>query len=248
MFENIPDYILKTSNLEVKKLGLIPTWSYSALKDYEKCPHRSYLKKVKKIEDPSGPAAKRGNEIHEQAEHYINGTIGEMPDTLKKFESSFKEFRELYSAACVTVEEDWGFTKDWEPCGWTAPDVWARIKIDAFVEQDQTSARVIDFKTGKKWGNEITHSMQCLLYAIGAFYRIPQLEFIQTELWYLDKKETMEKSYSREQAMVFAPNFQKRAVDMTSATTFPPTPSINACKWCSYGKGDDPVCPHGIYT
>ena len=31
------------------QLGLVPSWSYSALKIYETCPYRSYIQKVKKI-------------------------------------------------------------------------------------------------------------------------------------------------------------------------------------------------------
>ena len=42
-------------------------------------------------------------------------------------------------------------------------------KLDAYVKEDDTSARVIDYKTGKRFGNEIGHSQQCLLYAIAAF-------------------------------------------------------------------------------
>ena len=38
-----------------------------------------------------------------------------------------------------------------------AKDVWARIKLDAIVHEDETSARVIDYKTGRQFGNEIAH-------------------------------------------------------------------------------------------
>jgi len=247
MIKKIPDYILKASKLKIDSLGLIPTWSYSALKDYEKCPQRSFLKKIKGIAEPSGPAAQRGNEIHEEAEQYISGSLGELPKSLKKFEGSFKELRDLYIDAKVMVEEEWGFTQDWGICSWTHPNIWAKVKIDAFVEESENSARVIDFKTGKKWGNEIAHSQQCLLYTIAAFYRYPKLEFCQAELWYLDKKETTIRQYNRDQAMMFAPGFHNRGIKMTTATTFDPTPSIDSCRWCSYGKGENPPCTWGKY-
>jgi hypothetical protein len=57
-----------------------------------------------------------------------------------------------------------------------APDVWGRIKLDAFVHETETSARVIDYKTGKAFGNEIAHSQQALVYAIGSFFRYPDLQ------------------------------------------------------------------------
>ena len=51
--------------------GPLRAWSYSALKVYEECPYRSYIQKVKKIQEPSGPAAERGTMIHQEAEDGI---------------------------------------------------------------------------------------------------------------------------------------------------------------------------------
>ena len=132
------------------------------------------------------------------------------------------------------MEGDWGFTIDWEPCAWMAPNVWARIKLDAIVYETETSARVIDYKTGKMFGNEISHSQQALTYAIGSFFRYPELQHVQTELWYLDHGETTLQAYTRDEAMVFVPKLHERAIAMTTATSFPPNPSTYNCKWCSY--------------
>jgi CRISPR/Cas system-associated exonuclease Cas4 (RecB family) len=228
------------------KLGDVPTWSYSALKVFEECPYRTYISRVKKVREPSGPAAERGTEIHQQAEDFVSGKLGELPDTLKKFEDEFHELRTLFNDAKVELEGEWGFDLDWNPVGWVEQATWARIKLDALVHEDETSARVIDYKTGKKWGNEITHSQQCLLYAIGTFFRYPHLQFVKTELWYLDKSETTIKTFTREQAMNFAPGFYNRAIAMTTCTDFAPTPSKSACKWCSFRKGDEPECTWGV--
>ena len=133
-----------------------------------------------------------------------------------------------------------------QPVGWLEDKTWGRIKLDAMVLEDETSARVIDYKTGRKDGNEIPHSHQALLYAIGSFYKYPDLQYAQTELWYLDKGETMIKNYTRNDAMVFAPGYYQRAIRMTTATDFNPTPSKQNCRWCSYRKGDEPQCVHGI--
>ena len=146
----------------------------------------------------------------------------------------------------VEVEGDWGFTIDWEPCEWMAPDVWARVKLDVIVQETETSARVIDHKTGRMFGNEISHAHQALTYAIASFFRFPQLEHVQTELWYLDHGEITSQAYTRDEAMVFMPTLHKRALVMTTATQFPPNPSKNSCRWCSYGKGDYPICEWGM--
>jgi ATP-dependent helicase/DNAse subunit B len=59
-------------------LGEVRSWSYSALKVYEECPYRTYISRVKGIKEPSGAAADRGTQIHQYAEDYVNGTMGEM--------------------------------------------------------------------------------------------------------------------------------------------------------------------------
>lgn len=228
------------------QLGPLKAWSYSALKVFEECPYRSYISKVKKIPEPSGPAAERGTLIHQQAEDYVNGTLGEFPDTLNKFKSQFEELRELFIDAKVELEGEWGFDINWQPCGWMEKATWARIKLDALVHQDEQSARVIDYKTGKKWGNEIGHAQQCLLYAIATFFRYPHIQFVQTELWYLDQNETTTKQWTREQAMQFTPNWHRRAIAMTTAEDFSPTPSKDSCRWCHYRKGEFPECSWGV--
>ena len=61
------------------KLGLTPQWSFSALKVFEECPYRTYISRVKRIAEPSSPAADRGSAIHQEAEDYVSGKLGEMP-------------------------------------------------------------------------------------------------------------------------------------------------------------------------
>jgi CRISPR/Cas system-associated exonuclease Cas4 (RecB family) len=229
-----------------KKLGLIPAWSHSTLKTFETCAYRSYIAKVRRIQEDYGPAAARGSEIHGLAEDYVQAKIAELPKELAKFTEEFKTLRELFAKAKVEVEGEWGFTIDWEPCGWLERETWARIKLDAIVHETETSARVIDYKTGKMFGNEISHSQQALTYAIGSFFRYPDLQHVQTELWYLDHGETTRQAYTRDEAMIFMPKLHERAIVMTTATKFPPNPSSYSCKWCFYKKGDDPVCQHAL--
>ena len=157
-----------------EKLGPLKAWSFSALKTFEECAYRAYLSRVQKIPEPTNAAASRGSKIHEQAEAYVKGELGEMPQELKKFAQDFDHLRALYADARVELEGDWGFTMDWEPTSWVGSTTWVRIKLDALVFEEDNSARVIDYKTGKKWGNEIMHGQQCLLYAIGTFYRYPE--------------------------------------------------------------------------
>jgi len=151
----------------------------------------------------------------------------------------------MYDDGKVELEGEWGFTIEWETCHWMAKNVWARIKLDAIVHEDDTSARVIDYKTGRQFGNEISHGQQALTYAIGSFLRYPDLQHVQTELWYLDHGTVTEQSYTRDQALLFLPKLHQRAIVMTTAEKFPPNPSKTNCKWCSYKNGEEPACQWG---
>ena len=226
--------------------GLVPAWSYSTLKTFEECPYRIYISKVRKVREPSGPAAERGSKIHQEAEDFVNGKLTEFPGSLVKFEDEFHQLKKLYIDGQVELEGEWAFTVDWGQTKWMSTDCWARVKLDAYIQEDQTSARVIDYKTGKKIGNEIPPSQQCLLYALAAFMRSPELEYVSSELWYLDHGETTTVPYTREEALMFLPGIHERAIKMTTCDDFAPNPSKNNCKWCSYKKGDQPDCQWGV--
>lgn len=241
-----PDLISTVEVTEDLELGLVPAWSYSALKTFESCAYRTYISKVKRVQEDFGPAAERGTRIHDQAEQFVRSELAELPEALRKFSQNFEELKQLFADGKVETEGEWGFTQKWEPTGWISPDTWARIKLDALVHESETSARVIDYKTGKQMGNEIAHSQQALIYAIGTFFMYPDLEILNTEMWYLDHGTTMEQTYTRDEAMIFMPKLHERAVAMTTATKFPPNPSTYNCRWCSFGKGSEPHCEWGI--
>jgi RecB family exonuclease len=215
--------------------GAIKTWSASSLKKFENCPYHIFLQYVKKIPEKENPAAGRGNEIHKLAEEYVKGELAELPKELEKFKTAFEALRAQFTEGNVTCEENWGFTIEWAPTNWTAKDVWGRAKLDAFIRSnDGMSATVIDYKTGRKFGNEIAHTTQGIIYTLAAFMRFPLLEFIKVEFWYLDKAEKLECTFTREQAMVLFLKIHNRATQLTSCTEFRPNPSITNCKWCPY--------------
>ena len=131
-------------------------------------------------------------------------------------------------------------------CAWGDKDAWARIKLDAFVRLSKTHAVVIDYKTGKKFGNEIKHAEQTQLYQLAAFLRYPELETIDVELWYTDQDDLTHMKYTRSQGMRFFQNFNQRGIAMTSAEEFPPSPNVFACKWCPYGPRGTGDCDKGV--
>lgn len=213
--------------------GPITKWSFSALQTFESCPFRLFVKRIKGVKEPSSEAMTRGNEIHDLAESYVRGQILELPKELEKFEDEFIKLRDEFADGNVECEENWGFDKEWQVTeSWYDKNTWAMIKLDAFVREDDLSATVIDYKTGKKWGNELKHGQQGITYVIAAFARYPELEVIEYQFWYLDKGETLSKRFNRKQIGLIAPRFNQRALALTQATEFPPTPSKTNCKWC----------------
>lgn len=230
-------------------LGPLRTWSFSSLMNYETCPYRAYLSGVKRLPQPESEALLRGSQIHEQIENYIQGQSDDL-SMVKHQHGIIDTVREDYANGKCQVEENWGYTRDWVTTGWTAPDTWARIKLDAFVQEDDNIGVVYDWKSGRKFGNEAKHATQLMVYAIGSFMRYPQLEYIIASMVYVDKNEELTVRYTRDSAAQFKKTIDKRALAMTTATDFPPRPNKFNCKWCPYKEpieeGQPPPCPWGV--
>lgn len=222
--------------------GAIPTWSYSRLSTFLKCPY-SILLQSRGQKQSTHPAALRGIQIHELAENFIKGEITKLPKELKKFETYFEKLAELYPTGTVTPEEKWAFDIDWNPCSWDSPDLWGRGIVDCFVKEDETSAILTDFKTGKSRYNEVSHARQIIYYSLAGMFRFPEIEYLTTQLLYLDEGKTVEKNFTRQQVMQFLPEYTKRAVGMTTCTLFKPKPSYDACRFCSF---KEETCDYGI--
>jgi PD-(D/E)XK nuclease superfamily len=231
-------------------LGPVKAWSYSSLKKFEQCPYGIQLAKVDKLKGPErdeNHPAERGNKIHKLAEDFVQGKLTDLPKPLRKFEGDFNLLRGMFADGMVTVEEDWGFTSDWGITGWMAPDTWARLKCDVVVHHDEKHLTVIDHKTGKKFGNEVPHTQQGQLYAVGAFMRYPDVEVISVEFFYLDEGKKSKKTYTREKALKYMKRFTDRAVAMTTCKVFNPKPNKFNCQWCDFGvnKGTG-ECPYAV--
>lgn len=221
------------------------SWSYSKLICYEQCRYRYKLQHIDRIPEDKSPAADRGTAIHQLAEDYVTGKLKSLPTELMKFADDFSALRTRYAEGVVAVEQEWGFDKSWLPHEYKY--AWLRMKADAVAfDPKKTSAIVIDYKTGSKWGNEIKHGEQVQLYALATAIRVPSVKTIQVELWYLDKDDITQNTYTREQAISFTHGFTKRANKMEDAKEFGPNPNIFTCKWCPYGPNKGKQCPHGV--
>ena len=127
----------------------------------------------------------------------------------------------------------------WEPA-------WLRLKLDALVLHDEHTATVIDFKTGRKFGNEVKHGEQLQLYQLSTFLRYPQLQTVYAELWYLDQDEITSQKFSRTMGLRYRDKFGKRGEALTSCTDFPASANIYACRYCQYGSWAGGQCAEGV--
>ena len=141
----------------------------------------------------------------------------------------------------------WCYDLNWEVCSaddWN--NIYFRIMTDATVFHTKTNATVIDYKTGRKYGNEIKHGQQAQLYQLGGFLRYPDLEEITTEIWYLDQNEISSMEFTRNQGMRFFKYWDGHMKDMINETEFKPTPNVFSCRWCPYKPGKSGDCSVGI--
>ncbi len=222
------------------EVPLINTWSFSRLEVFEKCPFRAKLAFVDKIKVPERPdsPATRGNVAHDALETFVfkNGKM--FPPIAKDFEQEILMLRALKRDKRAEGEQMWCFDKDWiqvEPDDYE--HIWVRIKLDALAWLTYTTAVAVDYKTGKRYGNEVKHGAQMQLYVIAAFMRFPHLEEITVELWYLDQNILTKVRYRRDQALRHLARWTERGIAMTTAEEFPAKPSTFTCSYCDFKTG-----------
>lgn len=218
----------------------IKSWSFSRLQDWKSCKLRAYLKHAKRIPDPNpSPAADRGSVIHQMAEDFVRGDITVLPVELAFFEGEFKSLAATYkrSPGAIELEGEWGLDRDWNQVDYKG--AWGRIKLDLFYRMGKSHAAVVDYKTGRKDGNENKHAEQLQFYATVSFCRFDWLETVDAELYYVDKNELTKITFERQKAFSrYLPHWNDLAIEMTEAIDFPPNPNINSCKYCSFGPDD----------
>jgi CRISPR/Cas system-associated exonuclease Cas4 (RecB family) len=232
---------------------MLKTWSYSRLVTFEQCPLRAKLQYVDRIPEPERhlPPGKtehandRGTRVHEAAELYVKGGVELVPE-LQCFQEEFLQLRDLYKEGRVSLEGEWGHARDWTPVAWMSDNVWLRLKLDAMVHVGEDHAVVIDYKTGKRQGNEIKPTEQGQLYAAATQARYPELKNITVEFWYTDLNEIVPAEYDHDDIVKLRARFDARGTRLTDEDAFPAKPSIFNCKYCPYGSWGTGHCEKGV--
>jgi len=224
---------------------MINSWSHSRVVDFEKCKQMAFLKYDQRIPELPRPlppgktehANDRGTRVHDTAERYVRGDVADYPKEGRSFAVELESMRKLYALGKVSLEGEWGFDREWEPAEWKT--AWLRLKLDALVFLSDHEAVAIDYKTGRKKGNEIKHGEQLMLYQLATFLRYPQLDVVHTELWYLDQDELTRTTFTRAQGLRFRASWDKRGTAITSCMEFPANPNKWSCQYCPYGAPEN---------
>ena len=168
---------------------------------YEACKYRAWLQFGERVPDPSPKTAmERGNLVHQMAEDFVRGKRPDLPVELKKFETEFTALRREFVAGKVSLEGEWAFDSEWNMVDWMDKLVWVRVKADSVTWLTKHHVLVVDYKTGKRFGNEVKHGEQMQLYLLSILLRYPEVELVTVELWYTDLDELVPATFTRAHA------------------------------------------------
>lgn len=161
-------------------------WSFSSLKTFQQCPRKYYRTKIlKDIKEPDTQATLYGKSVHTAAEEFIrDGTpvpeqfsyIAPMLETLKNIEGE------------KHCELRLGLTKQLEPCGFSAKNVWWHGIADlVIINEPKQIAYSMDYKTSKS--ARYADVKQLDLVAVGIFKHFPNIVRVKSALAFVVSKE-----------------------------------------------------------
>jgi len=234
---------------------VITAGSFSRLDVFETCKRRAKIAFVDRIKEPTRPPRAdgkehpndRGERVHVHLDDFVKGVRDAPPQEVSTFKHEAYRIRELYQEGRVHAEQMWCYDDAWVPVDdRDFANTKMRIKTDATVFAAEDHVVIVDYKTGKRYGNEMKHAQQLQLYGIGAVMRYDQVQYVTAELWYLDQDELVSMKFERKHAVKFLNPWNQRLDKMFTEKKFPATPSRDNCRWCPYGPKGTGHCPDGI--
>lgn len=222
----------------------ITAWSFSRYSTYQQCPRKAKFQIIDKIRVAPNEAMQRGSAIHKLADQFVTGTLKKLPDELSLFDDEFHQLAKLKKKPiklAIATELQWAFDRNWVTCNWFGNSTWGRVVVDlSILNESDRRATIIDHKTGKIRDG---YEEQLELYAAATFARYTYLDEVQTELWYLDQGEIMERLYKRNEADDLIKTWNQRVRPMLADKRFPPKPSY-LCQWCDFSHNNGGTCEY----
>jgi len=228
-------------------------FSYSRWAVWEKCPAAFKYKHIDKVPEPVGEAMIRGREVHKECEEFVLGARRDLPPSLARFKTLAYGLRDV-PAGLIKVEAQMAFDRDQRPVSWFGANAYWRFVMDVGVlDPDRNHFDAVDWKTGKPYGS---YDAQMQIFAIPAFWTVPNLQTFTGHLIYLDNGDAVSVTYNR--AQMFGPTCDPAANDglqglwrsnvamMEADQAFRPKPSRQACKFCSFSFKKGGPCRDGV--
>lgn len=215
------------------------SWSYTVLDTYRQCPLRAKLRYIDKIPDPGNKFSQRGNEIHDQLEKVVKEGA-----PVPKEAEHFAPLLHALAEQNPVCEKMFAFNDQWKPC--ERKDAWLYVKQDLMVVQPGEFLLTVDYKTGRKDGNEAKHVAQKIIYSIAGWILHPGLPEYIAEMWYIDQKDITSRVFTEDVLEAARARLDGEVTKMFDERYFRPRPSVMVCKWCPYGPRGSGHCPVGI--
>ena len=228
-------------------------FSYSRWSLWERCPAAFKYKNIDKLPEPASPAMQRGRDIHKEAEEFVLGTRRDLPESLARFKTLAEGLRAV-PAGLIKVEAQMAFDRDQRPVSWFGANAYWRFIWDVGVrDPDRNHFDAVDWKTGKPYGS---YDAQMQIFAIPAFWTVPDLQTFTGHLIYLDNGDAVSVTYNR--AQMFGPTCDPAANDglqglwrsnvamMEADQAYRPKPSRDACRFCHFSAKKGGPCREGV--
>lgn len=203
--------------------------SFSAITTFENCPLSYKLHYLEGLKNEAGAAAQRGVRLHRACELFLKGEvpIEKLPIDFWKIKPILEEYRVCGAAA----EEEWLIDHNWERQKLEDENTRFLAYVDIHYLLTPTRLAIRDLKTGQQGD----FSDQLETYATLGFVLYPDVEEIEVACLYLEGMgPTL--TYNRAIAPFLREKLQQRWEAVFSEKEFKPTPSPNACKYCSFSK------------
>lgn len=206
------------------------TWSHSALKDFEGCARRYHeVKVLKNYPFVETTHTIYGKDVHKAIEDYgRDGTP--IPEKYAQFKPVVDAV--LNKPGRKLFEHEMGITRDLQPCSFNDPNRWVRGIADLLIiDDDNLSAKVIDWKTGN---NKYPDRDQLILMSLMVFAHFPHIRQVKSALFFLVKESMTTHSMLRDEAEEAWWRYRERVAKLEAAhanDVWNPSQSP-LCGWC----------------
>ncbi len=227
-------------------------WSWSLLSVYRSCPYRARLKKIDKSPEPPpepNDPRTRGIRVHDNAQKYVEGT-GPLTPELAGVEGVLADIKDVRDSGTgiVTLEEPIYLDSNWRVT--TKENRWLVFITDVHVVIPGQLNMTGDYKTGKKFGNELKHYQQMELYCIGEWSVNAAagtvFDTYTADLIYVDQKDVVSHEFTPEQLERARARLDVEVGRMMADKVHTPRPNRVTCKYCPFSPRGTGACPVGV--